>query len=483
MRDRKRLLTILILCGLGSGCLVGQLLYDPDYSQLDAMRQIRQAKQRLAHADRSQLSTSQAIELRRQANAEPWHLHSHGSALKYLYFIGNNIFMKALKMLIIPLVISSVIVGVTSVGDFSRLGRIGLKTLVYYFATMFVAVSLGLIVVNLVRPGDRISASQRAEAPEEYRQTGKQETVEANVPPGLGGALLNIVDQMIPANVMAAAAQGKPLPVICFSLLFGVLLTMISPQGRVVAQFFEAIFAVMMRMVGLILWMAPVGVGCLVAWTLARIGLKVFATAIGTYMLTVLGGLAIHAIVVLPLLLWIFARTHPLVFFGQMRQALVTAFGTASSSATLPITIRCAEEAGVSKKAAGFVLPLGATINMDGTALYEAVAVAFLAQAWGVELGLQQNIIIALTATLAAVGAAGIPEAGLVTMAIVVAAVNQSVLGPDPTTRTIPLAAIGLIIGVDRVLDMCRTAINVWGDAVGANIISRTEPDGPKIGT
>ncbi|HUW82276.1 MAG TPA: dicarboxylate/amino acid:cation symporter [Phycisphaerae bacterium] len=477
MHGSKRLLTVLILIGLGLGCVAGQWLYDPDYSAHEAREQIKQARAHLDDQAVSQISTQRLIRLRQLAGAEPWHFHKHGDALRYLYFIGNNIFMKALKMLIIPLVMSSVIVGVISVGDFSRLGRIGLKTMIYYFATMFVAVTIGLVLVNAIRPGDKIEQTQREEAPTTYRETGKEQRVEANAPPGLGGALLNIVDQMIPANPIAAAAAGRPLPVICFSLLFGVLLTMIGPQGRVVGQFFEAIFEVMMRMVGLVLWMAPVGVFCLVAWSLARIGFGVFATAIGTYMLTVLSGLGIHAVIILPLLLWIFSRTNPWTFFNQMRQALATAGGTASSSATLPVTIRCAEDAGVSKKAAGFVLPLGATINMDGTALYEAVAVVFLAQAWGVEIGLQQNIIIALTATLAAVGAAGIPEAGLVTMAIVVAAVNQSVLGPDPTTRTIPLAAIGLIIGVDRVLDMCRTSINVWGDAVGAMIISRTEPD------
>ena len=472
----NRLLTILILLGLAFGSVAGHLLYDPDYEVAVARQEIKEARAHLSDgAGRD--DTQRLFEARKLAQAKPWHLHRHGDLLRYLYFIGNNIFMKMLKMLIIPLVVSSVIVGVVSVGDFSHLGRIGLKTLTYYFATMLIAVTIGLVLVNIVRPGDRIIQEQRDEAPTEYRDSGKESTVETNVPPGFGGALLNIVDQMIPANPIAAAADGAPLPLICYSVFFGVLLTMIGPKGKVLCDLAEGIFAVMMRMVGVVLWMAPVGVFCLVAWSLARIGLGVFVTAIGTYMATVLGGLAIHAFIVLPLLLWVFTRSNPLRFFGQMRQALATAMGTASSSATLPITISCAEKAGVSKKAAGFVLPLGATVNMDGTALYEAVAVVFLAQAWGVEIGLQQNIIIALTATLAAVGAAGIPEAGLVTMAIVVAAVNQSVLAPDPMHATIPLASIGLIIGVDRVLDMCRTSINVWGDAVGAKIISHTEPD------
>ncbi|MBU0718062.1 MAG: dicarboxylate/amino acid:cation symporter [Planctomycetes bacterium] len=214
---------------------------------------------------------------------------------------------------------------------------------------------------------------------------------------------------------------------------------------------------------------------CHPSWTIARIGLGVFAEAIGTYMATVLSGLAIHAFIVLGLTCLIFARANPLKYMHQMRQALMTAMGTDSSSATLPVTIECAtEQGGVSKKAAGFVLPLGATINMDGTALYEAVAVVFLAQAYGINLDLGTLILVAITATFAAIGAAGIPSAGLVTMVIVVETVNGT-LAATPGSPSIPIAAIGLIVGVDRILDMCRTTVNVWGDAVGAKLIDRLE--------
>ena len=239
-----------------------------------------------------------------------------------------------------------------------------------------------------------------------------------------------------------------------------------------------------MRMVHAVIWLAPVGVFALLAWTVARIGLRVFAGAIGTYIFVVLLGLAIHGLGVLPAVLWLFTRKsatgsrNPFTFLIQMRQALMTAIGTDSSSATLPVTIECATEvAGVSKRSAGFVLPLGSTINMDGTALYEAVAVVFLAQAYGMQLGVSTLILIAITATLAAVGAAGIPSAGLVTMVIVLDAVNNNVLASDPAASAIPVAAVGLIIGVDRILDMFRTATNVWGDAVGAKIIDRLCPE------
>ena len=218
------------------------------------------------------------------------------------------------------------------------------------------------------------------------------------------------------------------------------------------------------------------GVFALLAWTVARIGIGVFTSAIGTYMVTVLGGLFIHGFIVLPFFCWLFARCNPFKFLYQMRQALLTALGTDSSSATLPVTMECATEvAGVSKRSAGFVLPLGSTINMDGTALYEAVAVVFLAQAYGLDLPLSTLILVAITATLAAVGAAGIPSAGLVTMVIVIDAVNGT-LASTPGSPTIPIAAIGLIVGVDRLVDMCRTMVNVWGDAIGAKIVDRTCP-------
>ncbi|MEE9295958.1 MAG: dicarboxylate/amino acid:cation symporter [Phycisphaerae bacterium] len=440
------LLTFLILTGLVLGTIVGQLLYDPDYSL-----------------------------------AQPESEHAHAGALAIFTFLGNTIFMGLLKMMIIPLVAASVVVGVTSVGDFSRLGRIGGWTLFYYMATMLIAVTIGLCLVTAFQPGAKIDEQRRSEAEASYAQdTNKVEALTAKQQEGLMGAMKGLVSQIIPLNVVAAAAKGQPLPIIFFSIFFGVVVTMIGPKNRLIIDFFEAVFQVLMKMVHGVIWLAPVGVFALLAWTVARIGLSVFAGAISTYMFVVLLGLAIHAFVVLPSVLWLFGKntpgrsSNPFVFMNQMRQPIMTAIGTDSSSATLPVTIKCATEiGGVSKQAAGFVLPLGSTINMDGTALYEAVAVVFLAQAYGLELGLATLVLIAITATLAAVGAAGIPSAGLVTMVIVLDAVNSNVLASDPSAGTIPVAAIGLIIGVDRILDMFRTATNVWGDAVGAKIIDR----------
>jgi Na+/H+-dicarboxylate symporter len=440
------LLTWLILAGLVLGAVVGQLLHDPQFDPA-------------TDADAA---------------------HEHAQFLFAFTFLGKTVFMGLLKMLIVPLIISSVIAGVVSVGNFRQLGRIGLKTLVYYFATMLVAVTVGLILVTWIQPGgfmtdlaDRQAAAETAVQQREAAITTAQEK-------GLLGAVMNIIGQLVPSNPIKDAAEMQVLPMIVFSIFFGVVLTMLGERGRPVAVFFQIIFEVIMKMVHAVIWLAPIGVFCLLAWTVARIGLADFGKGITVYMATVISGLAVHGLIILPLLLLLFVRINPFRYMHQMRQALMTAFGTDSSSATLPVTMECAtEEGGVSEKAAGFVLPLGATINMDGTALYEAVAVAFLAQAYGLQLGLEQSVIIAMTATLAAVGAAGIPEAGLVTMLIVIKAVNDNVLAGDPNTATIPIAAVGIIIGVDRLLDMCRTTVNVWGDAVGAKIISQSEPDHP----
>ena len=451
----KTLLTALILGGLVLGAIVGQLLHDPTYKL-----------------------------------TMPESEHAHATALGVFTFLGNTIFMGLLKMLIIPLVAVSVVVGVTSVGDFRNLGRIGGWTLTYYFSTMVIAVTIGLLLVTALRPGARIGEEQRRSAEAAYAEDeASVQELTARQQEGLLGAAKGLVSQIIPLNIVGAASgityspsrevanTGQPLPVIFFSIFFGVVVTMIGQKNRIIIDFFDAVFEVLMLMVHAVIWLAPVGVFALLAWTVARIGLSDFGPAIGGYMLVVFVGLGIHAFVVLPSVLWIFTRgasgyTNPFTFFNQMRQALMTAVGTDSSSATLPVTIECATElGGVSKRSAGFVLPLGSTINMDGTALYEAVAVVFLAQAYGLNLGMTTLILIALTATLAAVGAAGIPSAGLVTMVIVLDAVNSSVLAADPAAMEIPVAAVGLIIGVDRILDMFRTATNVWGDAVGAKIM------------
>lgn len=436
--NRRTLLTVLILCGLVIGLVVGQIVhvqaeYGPGQTIMDSQ---------------------------------------FAGLLGIFRLIGRDIFMGLLKMIIIPLVLSSVIVGVTSVGDFGKLGWLGGKTILYYFATMFIAVTVGLVLVNMLQPGRvGFETSERQQAEQAWQQRDSSTTQQA--PQTLGQALLSIVARMVPYNPVKAAVELDTLKVIVFSILLGIAITLIGPRGTPLTDFFSALYHAILTLTMGVLWLAPVGVFCLIVGSVAAIGLEVFAQKIGLYMVTVLGGLGIHAVIVLPLALWVVGRYNPFKFFNDMRLALMTALSTASSSASLPVTMECAiDNANVSRRSAGFVLPLGATINMDGTALYEAVAVVFLAQVYGVEMGLTQLIIVALTATLAAVGAAGIPEAGLVTMLIVVTAVNNSVPGVK-----IPVEAVGLILGVDRILDMCRTTVNVWGDAVGARIISRSEPD------
>jgi Na+/H+-dicarboxylate symporter len=445
----KWLLTVLILAGLVLGAALGQALYDPGYT--------------------AEMPEAQ---------------HQNAAFLSLFHFVGDTVFMGLLRMLIIPLIATSVVVAMTSIGDVRELGRIGLATVTYYFATMLIAVTLGLILVTTIQPGKAIGEQQRMEGERSYERTVAQtdvaETIEKSAAGGLLGAAQSLVSQLIPSNPVAAAAGGQPLPVIFFSLLFGGAVASLGQRGGTVVRFFDGAFEAMMHLTHLVLWLAPVGVFALLAWTVARIGLGTFTQAIGLFMVTVIAGLAIHGGVVLPLTLLVFGRANPLSYANAMRQALMTAFGTDSSSATLPVTIECAETYGrVSKKAAGFVLPLGSTINMDGTALYEAVAVVFLAQAYNLPLGPAELILIAVTATLAAVGAAGIPSAGLVTMVIVLDAVNHSVLEAAPDLTPIPIAAVGLVLGVDRILDMCRTTVNVWGDAVGAKIVTRLDPGVP----
>ncbi len=391
-------------------------------------------------------------------------------------FVGTTFFMNLLKMVLVPLVATSVIVGVSSIGDPSKLGRIGAATIAYYFATMALAVVLGIIMVTTIQPGKEIDQSFRdaEQADFETTESAARASVDSARGTGLWFAVQNIFKQLIPDNPIGAAAEGKLLPVITSSLLLGIVLTVIGKAGQPVLDFSESLFAAVMKLVSWILLLAPIGVFALMAWSVAKIGMESLVGPLFYYVVTVLGGLAIHGLVVLPLILVIFGRTQPFRFLNQMRAPLITAFGTDSSTATLPVTIQTAETVGgCSQRAARFVLPLGATINMDGTALYEAVAVVFLFQCFGISLGPAELAIIVITATLAAVGAAGIPSAGLFTMVIVVEAVNASLGGE----KVLPLSAVGLILGIDRLLDMCRTVVNVWGDAVGAKIITRIAPD------
>lgn len=357
----------------------------------------------------------------------------------------GSIFIKLLKMLIVPLIVATMITGVTRVGDVRRLGSLGTKTFVFYIVTTFTAVAIGLVVVNIVQPGLGGSSA------------GLQAPDAVNTPVSVGSIFLG----MIPDNPIRAAADGQILPLIVFSLLFGAALTTIGKRAQPLLGFFESLNDAMMKLTDWIIRLTPIGVFALIANVIVTTGPGVFAN-VGKYMFCVVLGLAIHATVALPLLLKFFGGASPLRFVSKMAPALTTAFSTASSSATLPLTIECVEkEAEVPPRVASFVLPLGATINMDGTALYESVAAVFIAQLYGIDLSFGQQVLVFLTATLAAIGAAGIPSAGLVTLAIVLGAVG------------LPLHGIGMIVAVDRVLDMFRTSVNVWGDATGCVVVNR----------
>jgi len=361
----------------------------------------------------------------------------------------GDIFLRALRMIIIPLIVSAIISGVTSIGTTDSFKRLSLKTIAYYVSTSLLAIVTGLFLVNLIQPG--VGA-----------QLGFQEIpadLEANAAK-IGETILGI----IPTNPLQAMANGDMLPIIFFSLLLGFFITRVpDPHRKTLTSFFQSVFEVMMQMTHFIIRFTPIGVFALMARIVAQTGFDVFVP-LGTYMLTVASGLAIHAFVTLPLLLFFLGGANPVAHAKAMFAALMTAFSTASSSATLPLTIDSVENnAGVSHKVSSFVLPLGATINMDGTALYECVAAMFIAQVYGIDLTFFQQVIVVFTALLASIGAAGIPMAGLVMITIILGAVG------------LPLEGIALILAVDRPLDMLRTATNVWSDSCGTVIIARSE--------
>ena len=361
---------------------------------------------------------------------------------------AGDIFIRLLKMIIIPLIMASMVAGIVSIGNVRNLGRIGLRTFMYYMATTLLAVAVGLILVNILKPGVNVILPG---------QTGHENSMPA------APSVVSIITNIVPNNLIAAMAQDKVLSIIFFSLILGVAISSVGEKAKPLIGLFESFNSVMMKITDWIMKLAPFGVFALMAWTIGHMGLSVIKP-LSLYMATVVIGLAIHACVTLPILLRVFARYSPLKFIGHMFSAAATAFSTASSAATLPITMDCLEKkAGVSNKVASFVLPLGATVNMDGTALYEAVAAMFIAQAYQIPLSLWHQVVIMLTAALASIGAAAIPGAGLVTMVIVLKAVG------------LPLEGIAIILAVDRILDMCRTSVNVWGDACGAAIVARLE--------
>ncbi len=373
--------------------------------------------------------------------------------------IGGEVFLRLLKMLVVPLVMASVMTGIIGLGDVRRLGRPGIVAVVYYLCTTLMAVIVGIVLVEWIEPGS--GGLPNPSVPEAVPAKGMVGE-EADI----GTILRNMVLMLVTDNLIAAMAETQLLPLIVFSILFAGTLTLLGERVRLVRDFIVQVNEALLTFIMGVMKLAPLGIFCLVA---ARFGEAQSQGAFlqtlhqtGRYMITVLLGLGVHSALTLALILWLATRRRPWRFLTAMSPALLTAFSTASSSATLPVTMECAvDRARVRREAVEFVIPLGATINMDGTALYEAVAAIFIAQVLGVELSLMQEITVALTATLAAIGAAGIPEAGLVTMVIVLNAVG------------LPVEYIGILLSVDWLLDRFRTAVNVWGDSVGSAVVER----------
>jgi proton glutamate symport protein len=374
----------------------------------------------------------------------------------YVSWMGD-IFLRGLRMVIAPLILSSIITGVANVGSAQNLGRLGLKTISYYLITSTLAIITGLFFVNLIRPGKGSDLGFIQEVQDLDLATDT-----------LGQTLIKV----IPTNIFTALSEGQMLSIIFFAILFGFFITKAPPKPRkVLSEFFSATFEVMMKITMFVVKFTPFGVFGIVAFQVSQSSdLLGLGQRMGVYMLTVIIALAIHATITLPLLLRFIGGINPSKQFRAVSAPLLTAFSTASSSATLPLTMEAVEnKSGVSTKVTSFTLPLGATINMDGTALYECVAAIFIAQAYGIELSVVQQVIIVVTALLASIGAAGIPRAGLVMITIILTAVG------------LPLEGVGLILAVDQILDMFRTSVNVWSDTCGATIIARSEGESLKV--
>lgn len=377
----------------------------------------------------------------------------YGSTMLAVGWVGE-MFLDALKMLVVPLIISSMIVGIAGLGDIRKVGKTGLIALAYFITTTCIAVGIGLVMVNIIEPGVAVEMTVE-QVPEKV--AGKEAV-----------GVTDILKTFVSPNLVQSMVNMEILPLIVFSLVFGGVLTTLGEPGKRAIEFFDTINSAIMKIVHLLMYFAPVGVFALIASKLGAAGggdlFLAELAKVGKYAGTVISALMVHGLVVLPTILYITTRRNPFTYFKNVTEALTTAFSTASSSATLPVTIECAEEYNqVSRKSALFVLPLGATVNMDGTALYESVAALFIAQMLGIHLGFGEQMIVFLTATLAAVGAAGIPEAGLVTMVMVLQSVG------------LPLEGIGMLLSIDWFLDRCRTTVNVWGDSIGAAVVDFLE--------
>ncbi|NJO88078.1 MAG: dicarboxylate/amino acid:cation symporter [Chloroflexia bacterium] len=402
------------------------------------------------------LKPSLGPEIYKQYQAEIVEAAKYNAYLPYVSWMGE-LFMRALRMIIVPLILTSIISGVANIGTADNLGRLGLKTMLYYMITSTLAILIGLFFVSIIKPGVGVDI-------------GLKSTIESFNTESV--SFSDTLMQIVPTNIFESFVDGHMLSIIFFSILFGFFITRVADKFRIfLTNFFNSSFEVMMKLTNFIIRFTPLGILGIVAVVVAESpDLAKLATSMGKYMITVLIALAFHSSITLPLILKLGYKANPWAHFKAMRSALMTAFSTSSSGATLSITMSSVNEnCGVSNKISSFTLPLGATINMDGTALYELVAVFFIAQAYGIELSFIETIIVIATALLASIGAAGIPMAGLIMMTIILTAVG------------LPLEGVSLIISVDRLLDMFRTSVNVWSDSCGAVVIAKSEGETLKV--
>lgn len=363
-----------------------------------------------------------------------------------IFYICGQGFLRLMQMLVVPLVFCSLICGASAIGDTATLGKVGVKTLAFYLTTTALAISLAIGVACIVNPGMGLDTS----AVEASEITIAEKT-------GIADTFLNI----IPKNPFASLAAGDMLPVIFFAVIIGIILAKLGQRATQVSLFFTQFNHIMMEMTTIVMKAAPIGVFCLIAKTFSGIGFSAFIPLL-KYMLCVLMALFLHCFVIYMLMLRVFTGLSPLIFLRKFFPVMTFAFSTATSNATIPLSIdTLTRKMGVDTKISSFTIPLGATINMDGTAIMQGVAVVFAAQAYGIELGPAGYLTVIATATLASIGTAGVPGVGLITLSMVFASVG------------LPVEAIALIMGIDRILDMTRTAVNITGDAVCTTIVAK----------
>ena len=360
-----------------------------------------------------------------------------------IFYLGGTGFIRLMKMLVVPLVFCSIIVGVSSISDIKKIGTIGGRTILIYLVTTAMAITIALLIGMVIKPGMGLNLVA----------TGQSTSVTINQT--MTDTILNV----IPENPFTSLASGDMLPVIIFAVIIGIILAQLKEEVQLVSDFFDQSNKIMMEMTSLVMKFAPIGVFCLMAKTFAGLGFEGLLP-MGKYVLCVLVGLAVQAVLVYPSLMVVLTRLNPIRFFKKFFSVMLFAFSASSSNATIPINIDKLEEMGVSREVSSFTIPLGATVNMDGTAIMQGVAVMFAAQAYGIDLGTSALITVIFTAVLASVGTAGVPSVGLVTLTMVFNSVG------------LPVEAIGMLFGIDHILDMFRTAVNVAGDAVCTIIVS-----------